>query len=247
MKKLEGKVAIITGGARGQGAAHVQNFVQEGAKVVFTDILVDEGKALEEEIGENVKFIEHDISNEEAWKKVAEETVKAFGKIDILVNNAAFGKRVPLEETTTELYRRIFEVNQLGTLVGMQTVLPYMKENKKGSIVNIASIEAMQIAADTPIAYAASKFAIFGMTKSAAIELAKYNIRVNAVHPGSVNSAMLEASDPVEKQKLLDAIPLGRAAEPEEISKLVIYLASDDASYSTGGGYLADGGITALL
>lgn len=247
MRKLEGKVAIITGGARGQGAAHVREFVAEGAKVVLTDILVDEGKALEKEVGENAKFIEHDISDEAAWKIVVEETVKAFGKIDILVNNAAFGKRVPLEQTDAALYRRIFEVNQLGTLLGMQAVLPYMKDNKKGAIVNIASIEAKQIAADTPIAYASSKFAVYGMTKSAALELAKYNIRVNAVHPGSVNSVMLEASDPVERQNLLDAIPLKRAAEPEEISKLVIFLASDDASYLTGGGYLADGGITALL
>ncbi|WP_042221667.1 glucose 1-dehydrogenase [Oceanobacillus manasiensis] len=247
MGKLDGKVAIVTGGSRGQGASHVRKFVDEGAKVVFTDILENEGKELESELGENVKFIKHDVSNAEEWENVVNKTERTFGNVNILVNNAAFGKRSRIEDCSEEEYRKVIDVNQVGTFLGMKAVVSSMKQVEKGSIVNISSVEAFQVSGDAPIAYIASKYAVRGMTKSAALDFAEYGIRVNSVHPGAVKTAMLENADPEEYRKLEESIPLGKPADTEEISNMVAFLASDESSYSTGSEFLIDGGVSASL
>ncbi|UJL46355.1 SDR family oxidoreductase [Virgibacillus sp. NKC19-16] len=234
MGKLEGKVAIITGGSRGQGASHVLKFVEEGAKVIVTDILVEEGEALAKELGENVKFVEHDVASANDWDHVVNETEATFGHANILVNNAALGTRKKIEDTSEEEYRKIIDINQVGTFLGMKSVAPSMKKTENGSIVNISSVEAFQISVDAPVAYIASKFA-------------EYGIRVNSVHPGFMQTKMLENADPEDVKKLAETIPLKRTASPEEASQLVAFLASDESSYSTGSEFLVDGGISASL
>ncbi|AXF55606.1 glucose 1-dehydrogenase [Salicibibacter kimchii] len=247
MGKLEGKVAIITGGSRGQGAAHVRKFVEEGAKVIFTDILEEEGEALAKELGENAKFVKHDVANAKDWDRVVNETEATFGPANVLVNNAALGTRKNIEDTSEEEYRKTIDINQTGTFLGMKAVAPSMKKVENGSIVNISSVEAFQVAADAPIAYSASKFAVRGMTKSAALEFAGHGIRVNSVHPGFMQTKMLENADPEDVNKLAETIPMKRMADPKEASQLVAFLASDESSYSTGTEFLVDGGLNASL
>ncbi|WP_054958490.1 glucose 1-dehydrogenase [Paenibacillus dakarensis] len=245
MGRLNGKVAIITGGSRGMGASHVRRFVSEGAKVVFTDILVDEGQALAAELGENVIFVQQNVASAFDWEKVVAEAEAAFGPVNVLVNNAGIGapnKR--LEETTIEEYQRVIDVNQLSVFLGMKAVLPSMRKTTNGSIVNVSSLAGM-VAFMNQSSYVASKFAVRGLTKAAALEFSQYGIRVNSVHPGSVitplttNDLTKEMAAEVNK-----AIPLGRAAQPEELTNLVLYLASDESSYSTGSEFIADGGLS---
>ncbi|WEK70406.1 MAG: glucose 1-dehydrogenase [Candidatus Chryseobacterium colombiense] len=245
MDRLKGKVAIITGAASGMGAAHAVAFVAEGAKVVLTDINEEKGLEVAQSLGEhNVLFVKHDVSSQEDWVKVIEATETAFGPVDILVNNAGIDKPALLEEMPEALYRQVIEINQVSVFLGMKAVIPSMKKVSKGSIVNISSIAGF-VAAPYRLAYTASKFAVRGMTKSAAVELAKYNIRVNSVHPGLIDTPMTGV---VPKEQLSQLnIPLGRTADAKEVSALVVYLASDESSYSTGSEFIIDGGITAQL
>lgn len=245
MGRLNGKVAIITGGARGQGAAHARTFVKEGAKVVITDILEEEGIALANEIGANAKFIKHDVTKESEWKKVVEDAESTYGPVDILINNAGIVIVKEIEEQTEEEYRRVIDINQTAVFLGMKTVLPSMKKTKEGSIINISSINGLRGAPGTS-AYDSSKFAVRGMTKSAAQEFAKYNIRVNSVHPGVIETPMVATEETKDQVTALVAgVPLARAGQPEDVSNLMVFLASNESSYCTGSEFVIDGGVTA--
>ena len=243
MERLADKVAIITGGAAGMGEAHVRRFIDEGAKVVLTDVNVEKGEALSEKLGENALFIEHDVTDEAGWEKVVATAEETFGPVNILVNNAGISPVLSLEHSSIEDYMNVVNINQVSVFLGMKYVVPSMKKADTGSIVNVSSINGMN---GGVVGYTDTKFAVRGMTKAAAKELAKYDIRVNSVHPGVINTPMVQESDAFEQiQAMVGMIPLKRMAEPQEISQLVLFLASDDSSYSTGSEFIADGGILA--
>lgn len=243
MNKLDGKVAVITGGARGMGASHVRRFMAEGAKVVFTDILEEDGELLANELGENVRFIKQDVTSAEDWAKVVAETETVFGPINILINNAGISMNKSLMEITEEEYRRIVDINQVSVFLGMKAVLPSMQKSHGGSIVNISSINGLVGGA---IGYTDTKFAVRGMTKAAALQLAPSGIRVNSVHPGVIETPMIAQADSKDAiQEFAKYIPNRRIARPEEVTNLVLYLASDESSYSTGSEFVVDGGLTA--
>lgn len=247
MAKLEGKIAVITGAAQGMGASHARKFVEEGAKVVITDINLEAAQALADELGENAAAMKLDVSKADNWAEVLEKTEEVFGVTNVLVNNAGVGIFKPLEELTEADFRLTFEIDELGVFLGMKTVAPYMKKAGGGSIVNISSVDGL-VSAPTAIAYSASKHAVTGMTKGAAAELGVHKIRVNSVHPGVIESPMAEQGDVAEIIKKLEQdIPLRRRAKVEEVSNLVIYLASDDSSYSTGSQFVVDGGMISDL
>jgi|SRR5690625_4211692 len=243
MDRLKDKVAIITGGAAGMGEAHVRLFVKEGAKVVLTDINSESGQTLAEELGKKAHFIQHDVTNEAGWAKVVSETEEKFGPIDILVNNAGISPVLTVENSSLDDYMNVVNINQVSVFLGMKYVIPSMKKAGHGSIVNISSINGLS---GGVVGYTDTKFAVRGMTKAAAKELAPYNIRVNSVHPGVINTPMVQESAAFEQiQAMVEMIPMKRMSQPNEISQLVLFLASDDSSYSTGTEFIADGGITA--
>lgn len=247
MGKLDNKVAIITGAAQGMGAMHARKFIEEGAKVAITDINLEAATELADELGENALALKLDVSKADNWKDVLEKTEEKFGLVTVLVNNAGIGIFKPLEELTEDDFRLTFEIDELGVFLGMKTVTPSMKEAKVGSIVNISSVDGL-VSAPTAIAYSASKHAVTGMTKGAAAELGQHNIRVNSVHPGVIESPMAEQGDVAEYIKELEKdIPLRRRAKVEEVSNLVVYLASEDSSYSTGSQFVVDGGMISDL
>ena len=247
MGRLDGKVALITGGARGMGKSHVQHFVAEGARVVFGDILDDRGQAVAAGLGEDsCRYLHLDVTSEPDWAAAVAAAAGAFGQLDVLVNNAGVLKFASIAEMPLTEFRRILEVNAVGCWLGMKAVIEPMKAAGGGSIVNISSIEGFTGAAGLS-AYSASKFAVRGMTKVAAQELGQFGIRVNSVHPGGVLTRMtLEQAgtyDQADGAAFLKSLPISRFAEPVEISRLVAFLASDDSSYSTGSEFVADGGI----
>ncbi len=247
MGRLDGKVALITGGARGMGKSHVRHFVAEGARVVFGDVLDDQGRHVAAGLGEqSCRYLHHDVTSSGDWAAAAALAVDAFGRLDVLVNNAGILEFARIEDMPLADFRRVLEVNAVGCWLGMKAVIEPMKGTGGGSIVNVSSIEGFT-GAEGLSAYSASKFAIRGMTKVAARELAGFGIRVNSVHPGGVLTRMVVDSENArsaeEAQAFLAAMPLGRFAEPAEISRLVAYLASDDSSYSTGSEFTADGGL----
>lgn len=247
MGKLENKVALITGAAQGMGASHVRMFIEEGAKVVITDINLEAAQKLADELGDNALALKLDVSKADNWKEVLETTEEKFGPVTVLVNNAGVGIFKLLEDLTEADFRLTFEIDELGVFLGMKAVVPYMKKAGVGSIVNISSVDGL-VSAPTAIAYSASKHAVTGMTKGAAAELGQYNIRVNSVHPGVIESPMAEQGDVAEIIKKLEQdIPLRRRARVEEVSNLVIYLASEDSSYSTGSQFVVDGGMISDL
>lgn len=242
MGKLDGKVAIITGGASGMGAAHAHLFVEQGAQVVLTDINKEKGTDLSETLGKNALFIQHDVTDEAGWENVVEQTEKVFGPVNILVNNAGINPILTIESSLEE-YMKVVMINQVSVFLGMKYVVPSMKKEDKGSIINISSINGLTGGA---LGYTDTKFAVRGMTKAAAKQLAHHNIRANSVHPGVISTPMVENSPNAEKTEAITrTIPLKRMAQPNEISQLVLFLASDDSSYSTGSEFIADGGITA--
>ena len=247
MGALDGKVALITGAARGQGAAEARLFVERGAKVMMTDVLDEEAQQVAAEIGDSAAYMRLDVTSEDGWKEVVAATVEKFGKLNVLVNNAGIiTPAIEVHETTLESYRKVIEVNQIGVFLGMKHAVEAMKKAGGGSIVNIASIDGLTGMYGAS-AYCASKFAVRGMTKVAALELGKYGIRVNSLHPGGVRTKILDDINLTEEQaeEAFKASPLGRIGESEEMATLAAYLASDDASYSTGSEFVADGGITA--
>ena len=243
MARLEGKVAIITGAAQGMGATHARRFVEEGAKVVLTDLNEEKGKAMQAELGENALFVKQNVTSADDWNKVVEEAEKAFGKVDVLVNNAGITMAKSILAMTEEEYRRIVDINQVSVFLGMKTVIPAMQKAGGGSIVNISSMNGLVAGA---VGYTDTKFAVRGMTKAAAIECANYGIRVNSVHPGVIATPMVVQEDTkAAVEAFAKHIPLKRVAQPEEVSNLVLYLASDESSYSTGSEFVIDGGMTA--
>ena len=243
MKRLENKVALITGAAQGMGAAHAKRFIEEGAQVVLTDISEDTGMKLAEELGKNALFIKHDVTKSEDWTNVVSKAEETFGPITILVNNAGISMNKQLLDLTEADYRKIVDINQVSVFLGMKAVVPSMLKEKTGSIVNISSINGLVGGA---VGYTDTKFAVRGMTKAAALSLAPEGIRVNSVHPGVIETPMISQGDQMEAIKqFAKSIPMRRIAQAEEITNLVLFLASDESSYSTGAEFIADGGITA--
>lgn len=243
MARLKDKVAIITGAAAGMGEQHARLFVKEGAKVVLTDVQADKGQALAEELGHNALFIQHDVTDERGWQQVVAKTEAHFGPIDVLVNNAGISPVLSIERASLADYMKVVKINQVSVFLGMKAVIPSMKKTKAGSIINISSMNGLVGGA---IGYTDTKFAVRGMTKAAAKELGHYGIRVNSVHSGVINTPMVQKSAALDQIKTMVAnVPLKRMADPKEVSRLVLFLASDDASYSTGAEFIIDGGVTA--
>jgi 3alpha(or 20beta)-hydroxysteroid dehydrogenase len=244
---LEGRVAIVTGAARGQGAAAARLFVAEGARVVIGDVLDDLGKELAESLGEAAIYRHLDVSSEDDWKAVVDETVETLGGVDVLVNNAGILRFAALPDMPLEDYMRIVNVNQVGTFLGMRAVAKPMMAAGKGSIVNISSVEGL---AGMPYltAYTATKFAIRGMSKVAALELGPNGIRVNSVHPGMIETDMVKdaaGGHDIDLSPAAKRIPLRRMGTSEDIAEVVLFLASDRSAYVTGAELAADGGATA--
>ncbi len=247
MGKLSGKVAVITGASQGMGEAHAKAFVAAGAKVILTDINERAGTALAASLGDDAVFIRHDVANAADWATVVAAGEARFGPINVLVNNAGIigpiARTADIEEAD---FLRVCAVNMTGVFLGMQAVLPSMLAAGGGSIINISSTSGMLASVGTPnLAYAGSKFAVRGMTKQVAVEYGEHNIRVNSVHPGYVKTPMMVAATDEDGGGAASAIPLRRFAEASEISHLVAFLASDDASFITGTEHVIDGGMIA--
>ena len=248
--RLQNKVAFISGGARGMGAAEAKLFAQEGAKVVIGDVLNDEGRKTESEINEmggECLFVRLDVTSEDSWADAIATTVSRFGKLDVLVNNAGVVARGTVEDTTIDDYDRIMDINAKGVFLGTKAAIPELRKAGGGSIVNIASISGNVGQSDVQAVYNASKGAVRIFTKSAAIQYAGEGIRVNSVHPGDIDTPMAQArlNDPQLQREAEARSPLGRTGRPEEVAYGVLYLASDEASFVTGSELVIDGGYTA--
>ncbi len=244
MPRLDGKVALITGGARGQGAAEAELFAAEGATVVITDVLDGEGEATAHRLGDAVSYVHQDVTNEAEWEAVVAGIVEAHGRIDVLVNNAGIFLQGGALRTELDDWNRVIAINQTGVFLGIKTVGAVMREQRSGSIVNISSIAGLGGTARAH-AYSASKWAVRGMSKSAAAELAPHQVRVNSVHPGLIDTPMANELGAESLDRLRQHVPMGRLAESVEVAKVVLFLASDESVYCTGGEYLIDGGMTA--
>ena len=247
--RLEGKVALISGGARGMGAVEAKLFSSEGAKVVIGDVLDAEGQGVEAEINESggeCVFIRLDVTASEDWQAAVDLAVGRFGRLDILVNNAGISNRATLEDTSDEAWDRMLDINAKGVFLGTRHAIPAMRNSGGGSIINISSIYGL-IGSRTSAAYHASKGAVRLLTKATAIQHASENIRCNSVHPGFIQTPMTETSfsDPEHRERLIANTPIGRLGVPEDIAKGVLYLASDESSYVTGAELVIDGGFTA--
>jgi NAD(P)-dependent dehydrogenase (short-subunit alcohol dehydrogenase family) len=248
--RLAGKVVLISGAARGQGDAEARLLAREGAKVVLGDVLVREGSTVARQIvddGGEAVFVELDVTQERAWQQAVDRACAEFGRLDVLVNNAGITRRPGIEATTLEVWNEVIAVNQTGTFLGMRAVIPALRRAGSGSIVNISSICAL-VGTGTGAAYHASKGAVYALTKTAAVELAKDRIRVNSIHPGAIDTPMLDDAlgDDVEaRREAVVAHPLGRMGTAEEIAFAVLYLASDESAFVTGSALVVDGGFTA--
>ena len=248
MGRLEGKVALITGAARGQGEAEARLVVEEGARVVLADILDKEGGKVAEGLGDRAHYVHHDVSQEASWANAVATAIRTFGKLDVLINNAGIMHVAPLAEIALEDYMRVIRVNQVGCFLGMKSVIPAMSEAGGGSIINTSSTCGTEGTAGL-VSYVASKFAIIGMTKTAALELGRVGIRVNALLPGGVDTPMgsgdTEGFEEVDTAGFYASLPLARIGQPSEVAKLALFLASDESSYCTGSEFFIDGGMTA--
>lgn len=244
MGRVSGKVAIVTGAARGMGAAHARRLVEEGAKVVLTDVLDKEGQAMADSLGGNTRFMHQDVTSEAQWKQIIGATEALFGPVSVLVNNAGISQFLPMDTLAEADYRRAIDVNQVSVFLAMKSVIPSMKRAGGGSIINISSIGGIIGTAHT-LSYTAAKFAVRGMTKTAAIELAPYNIRVNSVHPGLIRTPMTIPAP--ENREIFEALvaqaPAAREGEPDEVANVVLMLASDETRFSTGAEFVVDGGM----
>ncbi|MBI2705983.1 MAG: glucose 1-dehydrogenase [Actinobacteria bacterium] len=249
--RLEGKVALITGAARGQGAAEARLFVSQGAAVMLTDILTEDGEAVAKELGDEAAFTTHDVTDEQAWADAVGAAVERFGRLDILVNNAGIVRFAKVQHETVEMFRRVIDINLVGVFLGMKAATSALRDAGGGSIVNISSTSGLGGTPGTA-AYVASKFAVRGLTKAAAIDLGPYGIRVNSVHPGSIDTPMIrtiggEIDDDLPTEafdRFVDRLPIKRLGTPDDVAQLVLFLASDESSYCTGAEFVVDGGQT---
>ncbi len=241
MGRVDGKTVIVTGGARGLGAAFARRLVDEGASVVIGDVLGVEGKALADVLGDPAVFTELDVTDEASWQETVAQAEHAFGPVSGLVNNAGVVHVDPIETLDEADYRRVIDVNQVGVFLGMKSVLPSMRRAGGGSIVNVSSIGGI-IAFSHILGYTASKWAVRGMTKTAAQEFGKHGVRVNSLHPGVVATEMTADSD--RSHAMVKDQPLPREAVPAEMASLVLFLLSDESSYCTASEFVADGGFT---
>lgn len=242
MDRLRGKIILISGGARGQGAAEARLFAAEGARIVIGDVLEAEGRQLAAELGDAVTFLRQDVMQERDWH-MAVAAAEKFGGLHGLVNNAGIYQPRRLMETDTELFEHHMRVNQLGCFLGMKTVVPLMEQSGSGSIVNISSVAGLR-GSPGAIAYSATKWALRGMTKAAAIDLAPRKIRVNSVHPGPIDTEMLKVRTPEQNQQRLQQVPMKRMGTADEVASLVLFLLSDESGYITGAEIAIDGGAT---
>jgi 3alpha(or 20beta)-hydroxysteroid dehydrogenase len=245
MGAVDGKVAIVTGGARGQGAAQARLLAKNGAAVVITDLRAEEGNAVAAGIGGDARFAMHDVTDEAGWQTVVDDTLSAFGRIDILVNNAGIVAFGAVQDTSRAEFERVVQVNMIGAFLGLRAVHPAMKQRGGGSIVNVASIAAVK-GARGMAAYGASKWGLRGLARYAAQDFAADRIRVNTILPGLIDTPMTAESAPPGKiAQVMAGIPLNRMGTPEEVAELVLFLASDAAAFVTGAEISVDGGATA--
>jgi len=240
MGRLDGKIILISGGARGQGAAEARLFVAEGARVVIGDVLEDQGRQLAAELGQNAAFVRHDVTSETDWA-AALQAAAALGGLHGLVNNAGIYQPRSMLETDTALFERHVRVNQLGPFLGMKAVVPLMEKSGGGSIVNISSTAGLR-GSPGAFAYSATKWALRGMTKAAAVDLAPRRIRVNSIHPGPIDTEMLNVRTPEENAERLLQVPMKRMGTVDEIAHLVLYFLADESGYVTGAEVAIDGG-----
>lgn len=246
-QRLRDKVALITGAAGGIGAAAAQRFVEEGALVLLTDLDGRRAEALAEQLGERASAHAHDVASESDWQAVLAAALARHGRLDVLLNNAGVFFAAPLAETSLAAFRGVLEVNVLGTFLGMRTVAPTMSEQRAGSIINVSSLAGLT-GAPYLTAYGASKWAVRGMTKTLARELAHANVRVNSLHPGQIDTAMnaeQRERTPELIERLIKAVPLKRIGLPAEVADAAVYLASDESVYVTGAELAIDGGASA--
>lgn len=239
MGRVTGKIALISGGARGMGAAHARALVDEGAHVVIGDLLDEAGQALAADLGPSAHYVHLDVTDKQQWIDAVAATNTTFGPVNVLINNAGIANGNLLTDFELSEWQRILDINLTGTFLGCQAAAQTMIDNKAGSIINISSVEGYRGSPGLH-GYTATKFAVRGLTKSVALELAPHGVRVNSVHPGLIRTDMT-AGIPEDFLQ----IPLGRAADPAEVSALVLYLASDESSYSTAAEFLIDGGLIA--
>ena len=246
MTRLDGKVAFVTGGARGMGAATVRRLHDEGATVVAADVLDEEGKTLADELGERVTFVHLDVTDEDGWQTALAQLERDLGGLDVLVNNAGILRFASVEDCTLEEFRLLVDVNLVGVFLGMKTAIPLLRRRGGGSIVNISSTEGLGATVFCG-AYTATKFGVRGITKVAAIENGKDRIRVNSVHPGGIDTPMTRAVMDENGRKYVASRVSGlkRMGEADEVAAMVAFLASDDSSYCTGAEFVVDGGATA--
>ena len=248
--RLENKVALISGGARGMGAVEAKLFARVGAKVVIGDVLEDEGKQTEAEINEaggQCLFVSLDVTSEENWNQTVAATVARFGKLDILVNNAGIFPLGNVEETTVEMWDRVMAINGKGVFLGTKAVIPVMRKAGGGSIINISSVAGL-IGSARAAAYGATKGAVRIFTKSTAVQYAKEGIRANSVHPGIIDTPMTVPTiliDDSSREAQMERTPLGRLGQSEDVANGVLFLASDESSFMTGSELVIDGGLTA--
>jgi 3alpha(or 20beta)-hydroxysteroid dehydrogenase len=243
--RLDGKVALITGGSRGMGAATARRFVAEGARVVLGDVLDDDGKALADVLGESARYLHHDVTSEDDWAAAIGTTEREFGQLDVLVNNAGILRFASIEEQTLDELRLILDINLIGTFLGMRAAIPAMRRAGGGSIVNLSSTEGLG-ATVLCGAYTASKFGVRGITKVAALEYGREKIRVNSVHPGGIDTPMTrEVMDDQGRKYVAGKVALKRMGTADDVASLITFLASDDSAYCTGAEFVVDGGATA--
>lgn len=241
--RVDGKLALVTGAARGQGEAIARALVDQGARVVIGDVLDELGESVAGSLGSAAVFRHLDVADETSWQSATEWCSRELGDLNVLVNNAGIVRAAPLETTTLEDYRAVIDINQIGCFLGMRTVVSPMRRAGGGSIINTSSVAGLHGVMGV-IAYSASKYAVRGMTRSAALELGVDNIRVNSIHPGTIDTPMVNSGDfsHVDRDAFFSAIPAGRIGQPQDVAMLALFLASDESSYCTGSEFVVDGG-----